>query len=116
MDLTLTANMGRLLTLIGIALAGCESSDRRLADFAQRTSEQQARQNERLAIQSETASRQAQEVTAADGQLIQQDAVARRELLQAQNRIQVYSQREQADLQRQRQQLDAERKAASIAA
>ena len=104
-----------LLTLTGIAIAGCESPDRSLADFAQRASEQQARQNERLAAQSEAVARQTQEVVAASHKLVEHDAAARRDLLQAQDKLQEQSHRERSDLNRQRAQLDAEKNAAAAA-
>jgi cell division protein ZapA (FtsZ GTPase activity inhibitor) len=66
-----------------MVMAGCESHDRRLADYAQRASEQQARQNERMAKQSETVTRQSQELVSAAHELVEQDAAARRELIQA---------------------------------
>jgi hypothetical protein len=102
-----------LLALTGIAIAGCESPDRRLADFAQRATEQQARQNEHLAAQSAAATRLNQELAAAAHKLVEQDAAARRELIQAQDKLQEQSLRERSDLNQQRAHLEMERKTAA---
>ena len=106
-----TLNM-MMLTLI----ASCESQDARLAEYARRTTEQQARQSERMAQQSEAIIKQSHEVTAAAQQLVEQDAAARRDLIQAQDKLQQQSHIERVSLDSQRQQLDAERKVAATAA
>lgn len=99
-----------------IVMASCESQDRRLAEYAQRAAEQQARQNDRIAQQSEAVVKHSQEVTAAAHDLVEQDAAARRDLIQAQDKLQQQSQNERVSIDRQRQQLDAERKSAEHAA
>jgi len=97
-------------------MAGCESHNRRLADYAQRATEQQARQNERMAQQSETVTRQSQELVSAAHELVEQDAAARRELIQAQENLQQKIHEERTGVDRQREQLEAERKSAARAA
>jgi hypothetical protein len=99
-----------------VAIISCESTDRRLAEFAQRATEQQARQNERLAEQSTSIVKQSQEVAAAAHDLVEQDAAARRELLQAHDQWRQQTSAEQANLDQQRRQIDSERKAAAQAA
>src|SRR5437764_10542596 len=101
-----------LMTLPLILMASCESEDRRLAEYAQRATDQQARQNERMAQQSEAIVKQSQEVTAAAHDLVEQDAAARRDLIQAQDKLQQQRHVERVSLDSQRQQLDAERTAA----
>jgi hypothetical protein len=103
---------GLTLTLI----ASCDSQDRRIAEYAQRAAEQQARQNERMVQQSEAITKQSQEVTSAAHKLVEQDASARRDLIQAQDKLQEQYHAERLNLDRQRQQLDTERKAAAQAA
>jgi hypothetical protein len=103
-------------TMTLILIASCESQDRRLADYAQRATEQQARQNERMAQQAEILAKQSQEVTAAAHDLVEQDAAARRELIQAQDTLHQQIHVERVSLDTQRQLLDSERKAAANAA
>jgi len=91
-------------------MTGCDSSDERLARYAQQATEQQARQNERMAQQSEAVARQSQELASAAHQLVEQDATARRELLDAHDKLQAHQQSERSTLNRQREELDAERK------
>ena len=64
-----------ILTLI----AGCESRDQRLVEYATRASAQQARQNEHLAEQSRSVTRQGEQLASATHDLVEQDAAARRE-------------------------------------
>jgi hypothetical protein len=121
------ARMNTLLQgLIVLGATSCESTDHRLAEFAQRTNEQQVRQNERLAEQATVMVQQSQEVTQAAHDLVQQDAAARRELLEAHQQFQQQThaqragldrersdiQRELSNLEHQRGEIDRERKAA----
>src|SRR5947207_3594647 len=85
-----------MLTLIGIT--SCESQDRRLVEFAQRSAEQQARHTERVAQQSESVVRHSQELTAAAHELVAQDAAARREIVQAHDQLQRQNQAERSVL------------------
>ncbi len=77
------------LTLI----TGCDSSDQRLVDLAEHSVEQQAAQNEEVV-------RLNREVAQATSRLVEADAAARKQLLEAQR-----------DLQRQQQELAAQRDA-----
>jgi len=70
----------------------------------------QTRQNERIAQQSEAVARQSQELASAAHQLVEQDAVARRELLDAHGKLRAHHQAERSTLDRRRDELDAERK------
>ena len=88
-----------LLAMIVLAIAGCESSDQRLARMAQETTRQQAQQNERLAEQHN-------HIAQASRQLVEADAQARAEFQQLSQDLQ--QQRSQVD--RQREELDEERK------
>src|SRR4051794_13559767 len=106
----------RLTMVAVIVLASCESQDRRLAEFAQRATEQQARQNERMTQQSEAIAKQSQEVTETAHDLVEQDAAARRDLIQAQDKLQQQNHAERASIDDQRRQLDVERKVATQAA
>ncbi|MCI0366363.1 MAG: hypothetical protein L0219_21080 [Phycisphaerales bacterium] len=96
------------LTIL-IALAGCETSDQQLVDFAEEANQQQARQSEQVA-------RQSREIASAAHNLIEQDAAARRELLEAQARHQEQFREQQVIMDQQRQQLHAERREAAQAA
>ncbi len=104
--------------MLGImtSIIGCESEDERLAEYAQQASAQQARQNEHIAAQAQEVSRHSQVLTAATHDLVEQDAMARRELLQAQHTWQQVQQQEQVNLDQQRQQVAMERQAATVAA
>src|SRR5690349_15327422 len=77
-----------LLLAILIPILGCDSADERLASHAQHSTAQQARQNEAIAEQSRTMASQIQEVASAAHELVQQDALARRELLESQQQLQ----------------------------
>jgi GMP synthase-like glutamine amidotransferase len=67
---------------------------RRLAEYAQWAAEKRVRQNERMAQQFEAIVKHSNQVTAAAHNLVGQDATARRELIQAQEKIQQQSQTE----------------------
>src|SRR6478672_3096054 len=103
-------------TLMLIVTSGCESGDARLADYARHATEQQARQNQQIAEQSQSVGRQSQELTSAAHELVEQDAVARRELIQAQDNLQRQLALERSNVDRQREQVAIERSAAVIAA
>ena len=96
------------LTIL-ISLAGCDPPDQRLADFAKEANQQQARQSEQVA-------RQSREIASAAHDLVEQDAAARRELLEAQARHQEQFREQQAVIDQQRAQLHAERQDSAQAA
>jgi len=91
-----------------IVMTGCESPDQRLVDFAEKSNEQQARQSELVARHSEQAARQGRELASAAQELVELDAAARRELIQAQERVQEQLRGQQAAI-------DQERRLGSVA-
>jgi hypothetical protein len=100
----------RVVALAGlIAMTGCDPPDQRLADFAEQANHQQARQSEQVA-------RQSREIASAAHDLVEQDAAARRELLEAQARNQEQFREQQAAMDRKLEQLQAERREAAQAA
>jgi hypothetical protein len=99
-----------LLLAILIPTLGCDSADTRLANYAQHSTAQQAKQNEAIAEQSRSMASQIQEVTSAARELVQQDAAARRELLEAQQQLQEHTHEERSVVDRQREQVETERK------
>jgi hypothetical protein len=105
-----------LLTLMAIAIVGCDSPDRRLSEFAQQATDQQARQNERIAEQSQSVARQSQQLASAAHDLVEQDAAARRDLFQAQDKLQQQNHAERSVLDQHREQVEAVRQAAAKAA
>ena len=105
-----------LLAATLIAVTGCESRDERLAEYAQQATEQQAHQNEQMARQSQQVVQHSGELAKAAHNLVEQDAQARREFIQAQERAQRDAREEHARLDVQRQELHAERKEVAAAA
>jgi hypothetical protein len=114
--MVLVRRIAILPSLAMLLLASCESPDERLAAYAQRASDEQARQNHRMAQQSEATTRQNQELIAAAHKLVEQDAAARRELIQAQDSFRRESYDDRKELDRQRAALEADRSAAAKAA
>jgi hypothetical protein len=105
-----------MLIVILVLATGCESRDQRLADFAGQALDQQARQNEEMARQSEQVAQQSNELAKAAHSLVEQDAQARRELIQAQTDLQSQFHEERTGLDAQRQELHAEQKAVAASA
>jgi hypothetical protein len=97
-----------VLTIL-IALAGCDPPDQRMVDFAKEANQQQARQSEQVA-------RQSREIASAAHDLVEQDAAARRELLETQARHQEQFREQQEVIDQQRAQLHAERRDSAQAA
>src|SRR3569623_424417 len=109
------ASRARLLLLLSTMLiASCSSEDHRLADYAERATQQQARQNVRIAQQAEAVAQQTKELSSAAHELVAQDAAARRDLIQAQEKIQEQIHAERTNVDRQREQLDVDRKTAAL--
>jgi hypothetical protein len=102
--------------MIQVVMAGCESNDKRLTEFAERATAQQAQQNKHLAEQSQAVARQSQELTSAAHELVDKDAAARRELIQAQEKLQEQIHIERVGVDRQREELHNERKTVAAAA
>jgi hypothetical protein len=99
-----------LAAAILLTLASCKSDDQRLTEEAQRAAEQQARQNERIAQQADAMVKHSHEMTAAAHDLVENDAAARRELIQAQEKVQHDNHVERRSLDQERQQLVADQK------
>ena len=112
-----TKLVGRGLLAVSLILAiGCESRDERLAEYAKQAMDQQARQNEQMAQQSQAVARQSQELASASKQLVEQDAIARRELLQSHERLEGGLDEQRSTLDHQRQDSQTERQAVAAAA
>lgn len=108
---------GRVLLLMTLIVAiGCEAPDERLADFAERATQQQARQNEQMARQSQQVAQQSRELAEAAHELVEQDAASRRELLAAQSELQAQFHEDRTSIDAQRQELHVERQAVAAAA
>ena len=111
---SLTRGILPIVTLI--LICGCESQDQRLVDYAQQATQQQADQNQAIARQAEQVAQQSQELGKTAHELVEQDAIARRELIQAHDRAQQHLDEQRVGLDQQREELHAERKAVAQAA
>jgi hypothetical protein len=87
-----------------------------LVEYAHQASERQAEQNKAMAEQSQAVIRENHQVTAAAQELVQQDALARRELIQAQDHIQQQNHTERSTLDRLRESLAQDQKESAQAA
>ena len=78
-------------TLMLLATIGCskppDMRDQRLADFAERSVEQQARQNQEFARQSQSVVEQSRQLAEASKALVAKDAESRREMVAAQHEL-----------------------------
>lgn len=84
--------------------AGChDPPDARLAELAQRSLDEQARQNERLAEQS-------RQIAEASKQLVEADAQSRRKMVESQAALQQEIETARANVDRQRNELERERR------
>lgn len=86
LDLALAVARLALLILTLWSVVGCDK-DETLAKFAQQAAGEQARQNERMAAQTEAVVAESHELAEAARQLVEQDAQARRELIAAEERM-----------------------------
>jgi len=86
LDLALEVARLALLFLTLWSVVGCDK-DETLAEFAQQAAGEQARQNERMAAQTEAVVAESHELAEAARQLVEQDAQARRELIAAEERM-----------------------------
>jgi hypothetical protein len=107
--------LGVMMIGMVLAIASCESGDQRLAEYARQSVEQQARQNETMARQSEQVVEHSAELAKTAQSLVEQDASARREMIESHARLQSELHGERRRLDSQRQQLHDERKAATAA-
>ena len=97
-----------------LTVTGCnpppDMRDQRLADFAERSMQEQSRQNEHIARQSEAVVEESQKLAEAAQQLVQSDAEARAEMIAAQERLAGQLDRQRAAIDTGRDQLEQERK------
>ena len=101
----------KIAAMIMLIVAGCESRDERLVNFAERAVESQQRQNELIARQSEQVVLESRDLAAAAKEVVTADAQARQELVAAQREFNLGLQVERAGVNHQRDQLEAERRA-----
>ena len=93
------------------AFAGCSRpSDERLAEMAQQTVAEQARQNDRMADQSEAIVEESHQLAVAAKELVQRDAEARRELIAAQQQLTTQLNEQQSAIYTGRDQLEQDRR------
>jgi hypothetical protein len=84
---------------IAIIFAGCgKPTDERLADFAERTMTEQARQNQRMAEQSQAVVAESHQLAEAAKELVVRDAEARREMISANQSMTSQLQEQQATI------------------
>ena len=99
-----------LTALTWITIAGCETTDDRLAQLAQHDLETQHQQNETIARQSGAVVQESHELAVAAKQLVAQDAQARQELIHAQHDLHGQLHEERTGVDRQRESLENERR------
>lgn len=94
-----------VLAIMLTMVAGCHdtSPDTRLAELAQRSLDEQARQNERLAEQS-------RQIAEASKQLVEADAQSRRKLVESQAALQQEIETARANVDQERNELERERR------
>ena len=84
--------------------------DQRLADFAQQSVHEQAKQNEHMARQSEAVVQESQKLAEASKELVAKDAEARREMVTAQRELNSQLNEQRASIDTGRDELEEERK------
>lgn len=101
-------------TLLLLTVIGCSDTpdmrDQRLAEFAQQTVKEQARQNDRMADQSQAIVKESHELAEAAKELVEKDAEARRELIAAQQELTSQVNDQQATVDAGREQLEQDRR------
>jgi hypothetical protein len=98
-----------LLTAIGCSPAP-DMRDQRLVEFAERSAQEQSKQNEYIARQSEAIVQESQKLAEAAKELVQNDSQARAELIAAQERLTGQLDQQRAKIDAGRNQLEQERK------
>jgi hypothetical protein len=93
-----------------LIVAGCESRDEKLADFAERLIERQQRQNEIIGRQSEQVVLESRALAEAAKEVVAADAEARHEMIAAQRELNQGLQAERAGVHQQRDELERERR------
>ena len=96
--------------------ARCNSSERRLAELAEQSRAQAVRHNEQLVQQAQVVAETSRTLVSASQELVEQDAAARRELLQAQGNWAEQQQLERKAIAAEQRALQDERRAAAVAA
>lgn len=99
--------------LMLLAIAGCsppDMRDQRLAEFAERSMQEQSRQNEHIARQSEAIVQESHKLAEAAQQLVQSDAEARAELMETQQRLTGQLDQQRTAIDTARDQLEQDRK------
>jgi hypothetical protein len=91
-----------------VCAIGCSSSDERFVELSQQSIARQAEQNRQVA-------RQSQQVAEATHELVQADAHARTELIEAQHQLEAGIQAERDSLDQQRQNLEKDRQSLAAA-
>ena len=103
-----------LILLVLMITHGCspppDERDQRLADLAERMTEQQARQNENMAEQSKAVVEESGKVADAARELVEKDAEARREMIVASKEHNQDINAERASVDRQKEDLEQERR------
>jgi len=98
--------------LILLTVTGCsrDMRDQRLADFAERSMQEQSRQNEHIARQSQAVVDESQKLAEAAQQLVESDADARAEMIAAQERLTGHLDQQRAAVNAAYDELEQERK------
>lgn len=106
--------VGTTTLILGLlVVTGCDESDmrdQRLADFAERSIQEQSKQNEHIARQSQAVVEESHKLAETAQQLVQSDAEARAELIAAHERLNADLNQERATVSAGRDQLEQERK------
>ena len=105
-------------TLLLLTVIGCSDSpdmrDQRLAEFAEQAVKEQARQNDRMADQSQAVVEESHQLAETAKELVESDAEARRELIAAQQELTTQLNDQQATVDAGRGQLEQDRREIAI--
>lgn len=108
---------GRITRILPIAallaVIGCssgDSRDERLAEVTRRALEEQTKQNKYIADQAKSVAEQSRDVTETAKELVTKDAEARREMIEATQKLNSGLHNERRNIDRQQEKLDDERK------
>ena len=103
-----------ILLLLLLTVIGCSDSpdmrDQRLAEFAEQAVKEQARQNDRMADQSQAVVEESHQLAETAKELVEHDAEARRELIAAQQELTSQLNDQQATVDAGRGQLEQDRR------
>ena len=103
-----------ILLLLLLTVIGCSDSpdmrDQRLAEFAEQAVKEQARQNDRMADQSQAIVEESHQLAQTAKELVESDAEARRELIAAQQELTSQVNDQQATVDAGREQLEQDRR------